>query len=106
MVESVFKLIGANVIHGEGYPGWTPNPSSEILQIAKVSYKNLFHADPIVRSIHAGLECGLFLEKFPGLDMISFGPTLKGVHSPDEKIHIGSVQKFWELLVNILESHK
>jgi dipeptidase D len=104
MVESVFQLVGAKIVHGEGYPGWEPNPSSEILQLAKESYKELFHVDPIVRSIHAGLECGLFLEKFPGLDMISFGPTLRDVHSPDEKIHIGSVQKFWDLLVHILIS--
>jgi dipeptidase D len=102
MVESVFKMAGANVTHGEGYPGWAPNPSSEVLQMAKGSYQKLFHVDPVVRSIHAGLECGLFLEKFPGLDMISFGPTLRGVHSPDEEIHIGSVQKFWDLLVDIL----
>lgn len=102
MVESVFKMVGASVLHGEGYPGWAPNPSSEVLQIAKESYEKLFHIDPLVRSIHAGLECGLFLEKFSGLDMISFGPTLRDVHSPDEKIHIGSVQKFWDLLVHIL----
>jgi len=104
MVEALFKMIGAQVVHGEGYPGWEPNPSSEILQLAKETYKNLFQTDPIVRSIHAGLECGLFLEKFPGLDMISFGPTLRDVHSPDEKIHIGSVQKFWDFLIQILSS--
>lgn len=102
MVESVFKMAGARVKHGEGYPGWAPDPSSEVLQIARASYKELFKIDPLVRSIHAGLECGLFLEKFPGLDMISFGPTLRDVHSPDEKIDIGSVQKFWDLLVHIL----
>jgi len=102
MVESVFKMAGASVIHGEGYPGWAPNPSSEVLQIARETYKELFKIEPLVRSIHAGLECGLFLEKFPGLDMISFGPTLRDVHSPDEKIHIGSVKKFWDLLVHIL----
>lgn len=104
MVESVFNMTGANITHGEGYPGWAANPSSEVLQIAKESYKKLFRVDPLVRSIHAGLECGLFLEKFPGLDMISFGPTLRDVHSPNEKIHIGSVQKFWQLLVDILAS--
>jgi dipeptidase D len=102
MVESVFEMIGAEVEHGEGYPGWTPDPSSEVLQVAKTSYTTLFHMDPVVRSIHAGLECGLFLQKFPDLDMISFGPTIKEAHSPDEKIHIGSVQKFWALLVHIL----
>jgi len=102
MVESVFKMVKAKVTHGEGYPGWMPNPSSEVLQIVKASYRKLFHVDPVVRSIHAGLECGLFLEKFPGIDMISFGPTLRGVHSPDEKIHIGSVLKFWDLIIHVL----
>ena len=106
MVESVFKMVGAKVVHGEGYPGWAPDPSSELLKVAIESYQRLYHVEPVVRSIHAGLECGLFLEKFPGLDMISFGPTLRGVHSPDEKIHIGSVKKFWDLLIQILTSHK
>ena len=102
MVEAVFQMAGAKVTHGEGYPGWAPNPSSEVLNKTKTVYKWLFDEEPIVRSIHAGLECGLFLQKFPGLDMISFGPTLKGVHSPDERIHIASVGKFWELLINLL----
>ncbi len=106
MVEAVFKMAGAEVKHGEGYPGWAPDPSSEILQVVKTSYNALFHSDPVVRSIHAGLECGLFLQKFPGLDMISFGPTIKEVHSPDEKIEISSVQKFWALLVHILANIK
>jgi dipeptidase D len=106
MVESVFAMAGAKVIHGEGYPGWTPDPSSELLQVTKASYNKLFQVEPVVRSIHAGLECGLFLQKFPGLDMISFGPTLRDVHSPDEKIHIGSVEKFWALLIYILENFK
>lgn len=103
MVASVFRLIGAQVEHGEGYPGWAPNPDSGILKIAVESYKELFGKEPIVRSIHAGLECGLFLEKYPGMDMISFGPTLRGVHSPDEKVDIGTVEKWWKHLVDILE---
>ncbi len=102
MVEAVFNLSGANVTHGEGYCGWTPNPSSETLAISRKCYKELFGVEPVVRSIHAGLECGLFLEKFPDLDMISFGPTLKGVHSPDEKIEIASVEKFWKFLSELL----
>lgn len=102
MVESVFKMVDADVRHGEGYPGWVPNPSSELLNITRLSYTKLFEVEPIVRSIHAGLECGLFLEKFPGLDMISFGPTLRGVHSPDEKINILTVDKFWRLLVEVI----
>lgn len=106
MVEAVFQLTGAEVEHGEGYPGWAPNPNSEILKIAVDSYKKLFGKEPIVRSIHAGLECGLFLEKYPDMDMISFGPTLRGVHSPDEKVNIETVEKWWKHLVDILENLK
>lgn len=105
MVESVFQMINADVRHGEGYPGWVPNPSSELLDITRSSYTKLFEVEPIVRSIHAGLECGLFLEKFPGLDMISFGPTLRGVHSPDEKINISTVDKFWRLLTDVIANY-
>lgn len=103
MVESVFVLAGAMVTHGEGYPGWAPNPDSEIMEITRKAYVDLFKTDPIVRSIHAGLECGLFLEKYPEMDMISFGPTLRAVHSPDEKINIETVQKFWDLLIEVLK---
>ena len=102
MVASVFKLAQAKVVHGEGYPGWTPDPDSAILKIAVASYKKLFGKEPVVRSIHAGLECGLFLEKYPGMDMISFGPTLRGVHSPDEKVNIRTVEMWWRHLVDIL----
>lgn len=102
MVASVFKLANAKVVHGEGYPGWTPDPDSAILKIAVASYKKLFGKEPVVRSIHAGLECGLFLEKYPGMDMISFGPTLRGVHSPDEKVNIRTVEMWWRHLVDIL----
>jgi len=102
MVDAVFQLTAAKITHGEGYPGWTPNPSSEVLKKTVKVYKELFNTEPIVRSIHAGLECGLFLQKFPDLDMISFGPTLRGVHSPDERIQIDSVRKFWELLIHLL----
>ena len=104
MVESVFRLANANVVHTGGYPGWAPNTNSEILNITKKSYKNLFSVEPVVRAIHAGLECGLFLEKYPTLDMISFGPTIKGAHSPDERINIESTDKFWKLLLNVLEN--
>lgn len=103
MVASVFRMAGASVEHGEGYPGWAPNPDSAILKIAVDSYKALFGKEPVVRSIHAGLECGLFLEKYPGMDMISFGPTLRGVHSPDEKVDIETVKKWWLHLTDILE---
>lgn len=104
MVESVFRLANANVVHTGGYPGWAPNTNSEILNITKKSYKNLFSVEPIVRAIHAGLECGLFLEKYPTLDMISFGPTIKGAHSPDERINIETTDKFWKLLLDVLEN--
>ena len=105
MVESVFRLIDAEVQHGEGYPGWAPDPSSELLKLTREAYIKLFSVEPVVRSIHAGLECGLFLEKFPGLDMISFGPTLRGVHSPDEKINIATVDKFWRLLSEVVAAY-
>lgn len=106
MVASVFRLAGADVTHGEGYPGWAPNPDSAVLKVVVASYKKLFGKEPVVRSIHAGLECGLFLEKYPGMDMISFGPTLRGVHSPDEKVNIKTVGMWWAHLVDILENLK
>ena len=100
---AVFELAGARVDIGEGYPGWKMNPNSEILRIAVEQYKKLFKKEPIVRGIHAGLECGLFSEKFPGMDMISMGPTLRGVHSPDEKLLIPTVQMVWDHLLAILK---
>lgn len=103
MVESVFSLAGADVAHSDGYPGWAPNPDSHLLAVTADSYRDLFHTEPKVRAIHAGLECGLFLEKYPELDMVSFGPTLRGVHSPDERLEIATVPKFWELLVEVLK---
>ena len=102
MVSAAFILGGATVTTGEGYPGWKPNPSSEILKIAVESYKRLFGVEPKVKAIHAGLECGLFLQKYPSLDMVSFGPTLRGVHSPDERMLIPTVEKFWNHLLDIL----
>lgn len=102
MVSAAFILGGATVTTGEGYPGWKPNPSSEILKIAVDSYKRLFGVEPKVKAIHAGLECGLFLQKYPSLDMVSFGPTLRGVHSPDERMLIPTVEKFWNHLLDIL----
>lgn len=101
---AVFELAGAKVDIGEGYPGWKMNPNSEILRIAVEQHKKLFKKEPIVRGIHAGLECGLFSEKFPGMDMISMGPTLRGVHSPDEKLHIPTVQMVWDHLLAILDN--
>ncbi len=103
-VTAVFELAGADVDHTEGYPGWTPNPKSQILEISKKSYTDLFHEDPDVLAVHAGLECGLIGEKYPGMDMISYGPEMVGVHSPDEKIHIPSVEKFWKWTLDILKN--
>lgn len=104
MLASVFKLAGAKVTHGDGYPGWKPNINSEILSIMKNTYIHLFDKTPKVLAIHAGLECGVIGEKYPGMDMISFGPTLRGVHSPDEKINIESVEMFWNLLIEVLKT--
>ncbi len=103
MVESVFTLAGADVTHSDGYPGWAPNPDSDLLRLTVESYRELFGQEPLVKAIHAGLECGLFLEKYPELDMISFGPTLRGVHSPDERLEISTVDKFWKLLCDTLK---
>jgi dipeptidase D len=103
MVRSVFELAGAGVTHSDGYPGWTPNPDSSILKTTVQSYQKLFGTKPVVRSIHAGLECGLFLEKYPHLDMVSFGPTIKGAHSPDERLNIETTEKFWKHLKDVLE---
>lgn len=104
MVNSVFTIAGAQVEHSDGYPGWAPDPDSAVLKLTVDSYKRLFGKNPVVRSIHAGLECGLFLEKYPSLDMVSFGPTIKGAHSPDERLEIDSTLKFWKHLVDVLEN--
>lgn len=101
-VRAVFELAGARVVTNEGYPGWKMNPNSALLKVAVDSYRRLFSAEPKILAIHAGLECGLFSEKYPYLDMISVGPTLRGVHSPDERLHIPSVQKVWDHLLDML----
>lgn len=97
-VEAHFLLAGAEVKHGEGYPGWKPNMQSPIMAIASEAYKELYGVTPKIMAIHAGLECGLFLEKYPHLDMVSFGPTLRDVHSPSERMHIPAVERFYEQL--------
>jgi len=99
---SLFKLMDATVRHTGGYPAWKPDPSSEILKISEQLYKKLFNEEPKIKAIHAGLECGLFLQKYPDLDMISFGPTIKGAHTPEERINIGTVEKFWKFLLEML----
>ncbi len=102
-VKALFQLIGAEVTFDDAYVGWSPNPDSKILKVAEKSFEDLFGEKPQVEALHAGLECGLFLEKMPSLDMISFGPTLKDIHSPNEKADIRSVQEFWKLLREILK---
>ncbi len=104
MVESCLRLAGAEVVHSDGYPGWKPNLNSEILKITCKSYKELFGKEPLVRAIHAGLECGLIREKYKNIDMISFGPTIHGAHTPEERINIENVQKFWDLLKNVIQN--
>jgi dipeptidase D len=103
-VRAVFTLGGAAVTGSNGYPGWKPNLDSPILQSAIAAYRDRFGREPEVKSIHAGLECGIIGDKYPGIDMVSFGPTLEGVHSPDEAIHIASVAKYWEFLRALLEN--
>lgn len=102
-VEAVFQLAGAKVDHSDGYPGWAPNMNSPIMKIAAEAYEELFGVKPAIKAIHAGLECGLFLTKYPHLDMVSFGPTMTGVHSPDEQLLIPTVEKFWKHLCLTLE---
>jgi dipeptidase D len=103
-VESVFLLAGADVVHSDGYPGWAPNPDSLLLKRTVESYVRLFGVEPKVKAVHAGLECGLFLEKYPHLEMVSFGPTLRGVHSPDERLEIATVDKFWQHLKDVVKN--
>lgn len=103
-IRAALELGGAQVEHGASYPGWAPNLDSEILAVAKQTYVELFGKEPKIKAIHAGLECGLFKERYPQMDMISFGPTLRGVHSPEERMHIPAVQKCWDHLVAILKA--
>jgi dipeptidase D len=103
MVATVFRMAGAKVEQTKGYPGWKPDPGSELLKLTVKSYNTLFGKEPEVLAIHAGLECGLIGAIYPGMDMVSFGPTIRGAHSPMERLHIGSVTKFWELTLEVLK---
>lgn len=102
-LKSCFELMDAEVSVSGDYPGWTPNPNSEILGVLKSTYRDLFGQDPQVVACHAGLECGLIGNHYPEMDMISFGPTILGAHSPQERVSISSVQKFWTFLLEILK---
>ncbi|MCX7895068.1 MAG: M20/M25/M40 family metallo-hydrolase, partial [Thermoanaerobaculum sp.] len=101
-VEAVFRLAGARVEVHDGYPGWKPNPNSPVLRLAKEVFQREFGREPEVKAIHAGLECGLIGEKFPGMDMLSLGPQIESPHSPDERVQIPTVGKFYRLLKAIL----
>jgi len=102
-LKSAFELARCDVKFGGEYPGWTPKPDSEILKVLKKKYETLFKEEPKVIACHAGLECGILGQNYPNLDMISFGPTIMGAHSPDERVSITSVQKFWKFLLAVLE---
>ena len=102
-VKAVFELSGGNVVQSDGYPAWKMNPNSKLVKVTVDAYKRLFGKEPIVKGIHAGLECGLFSEKYPELDMVSFGPTLRNVHTPDEALLIPTVQMVWDHLLEILK---
>jgi dipeptidase D len=103
-IQAVFELAGAEAISSDGYPAWKMKANSKLQEIVVASYKKLFGKDPIVRGIHAGLECGLFSERYPQLDMVSFGPTLRFVHTPDERLHIPTVQMVWDHLLDVLRN--
>ncbi len=103
-VAAVFLLAGAGVESGTGYPGWQPDLDSEILGVATSTFRDLYGREPEAAAVHAGLECGIIGEKFPGMDMVSFGPTLEAVHTPEERIHIDTVERFWEHLLAILRT--
>ena len=102
-VKATFQLAGAEVVTGDGYPAWKMRADSKLTKMTVDTYRELFHKDPIVLGIHAGLECGLFSERYPDLDMVSFGPTLRHVHTPEEMLHIPTVQMVWDHLLAILK---
>ena len=104
MIRATLELGGAECVTNDGYPGWKMNPNSDILRVAVESYQRLYGREPKVLGIHAGLECGLFSEKYPNLDMVSMGPTMRGVHSPDERLLIPTVQLVWDHLLDMLRN--
>jgi dipeptidase D len=103
VIAEASKLSGADIVQNPSYPGWQPNMDSRVLAKARTVYQNTFGKTPEVTAVHAGLECGIIGEKYPGMDMLSFGPTLSGVHSPDEKVHIESVKNFYVFLKALLK---
>jgi dipeptidase D len=103
-IKACFENMGCTVIQSGEYPGWQPNPDSKILDIMEELYKNMFNEVPQVKACHAGLECGILGEHLPNVDMISFGPNIRAAHSPDEKVQISSVQKFWGFYLETLKN--
>ena len=103
-VEAALTKACDEVTHGDGYPGWKPNLNSPLMEVTRAAYKHLFAEEPQVLAIHAGLECGLFLEKYPYLDMVSIGPQMFGVHSPQERLSISSTQRCWAWLCEVLKN--
>jgi len=103
-LTSVFELAGYRVETAGDYPGWEPNPDSRILHVMTDLYEKMFGEKPLVEACHAGLECGILISKYPGVDAISFGPTIEGAHSPDERVNIPSVKKFWNYLLETLKN--
>lgn len=101
-VRSAFEIQGSEVVQGGEYPGWQPNPNSEILQLMSAMYRERYNEEPQIKACHAGLECGILLQHLPDVDMISFGPNIRAAHSPDESVQISSVQKFWEFYLEVL----
>jgi dipeptidase D len=103
-IHAIAELSGAKVDEDTPYPGWKPNLDSKLLKKSKIIFKEMYGKDPVVEAIHAGLECGIIGEKFPGMDMISIGPTIKYPHSPEEQVHINTVEKFFDFVVKILQT--
>jgi dipeptidase D len=103
-IRAIAGLSGATVAEETPYPGWKPDLDSKVLALAKKTHTEMFHDDPKVEAIHAGLECGIIGEKFPGMDMISIGPTIKYPHSPEEQVHISTVDKFYQFTLQLLQN--
>ena len=101
-IQSIFELIGADIALDGSYPGWTPTPDAEIIETMRTIYVDMFNEKPKVNACHAGLECGIIGTNYPDMQMISFGPNIRGAHSPDEKVQISSVQKYWKYLMKVL----
>ncbi|MBN1760573.1 MAG: M20/M25/M40 family metallo-hydrolase, partial [Chitinispirillaceae bacterium] len=102
-IDGIFKKQGASTSFGSTYPGWQPDPDSSLLATLKAAHRSTYNNDPEIVAVHAGLECGIIGSKFPGMEMVSCGPTIQYAHSPDERMHIASVERFWRWLVVTLE---